>query len=126
MHQICIFNHNILAAFMRLAPNVQGAVQATVMAKSTSSHRLTTPTARYHSMTPNSVQVGDFYTMYFAEAIVSGLRMKFPKDRAFTFDIIYRNSSFDDVSQVKVDYILALEVQPALFPSRFCRFLPTV
>ncbi|CAM9855253.1 unnamed protein product [Ascophyllum nodosum] len=43
--------------------------------------------------------VGDFYTMYFAKAIVSGLRMKFPKDRAFTFDITYRNSSFDDVSQ---------------------------
>ncbi|CAN0345437.1 unnamed protein product, partial [Ascophyllum nodosum] len=43
--------------------------------------------------------VGDSYRMYFAEASVSGLRMKFPKDRTFTFDIIYRNSSFDDISQ---------------------------
>ena len=121
VHQICILDQNILATFMRRAPNVQGAVRATVVALSTSSHGLTAETAQSDSMTPNSVQAGDSYIIYIPRAVVSGLRMKFPKDRTFTFDIISRSSSED--TQVKVDYIIALKVRLAFLPSMPGRLL---
>ncbi|CAN0272345.1 unnamed protein product [Ascophyllum nodosum] len=66
---------------------------------SCSAHGLTAETAQSDSMTPNSVQAGDSYIIYIPRAVVSGLRMKFPKDRTFTFDIISRSSSED--TQVK-------------------------
>ena len=113
----------VLATSIRRAPNVQGTVRVSVLVESASSHGLTIHIAPYHLPTPNSVQVGDSYRMYFAEANLSGLRMKFPKDKTFTFDIVYR-SGREDISQVNLYVMLAhhelsrpsFEAWLALFP----------